>query len=355
MIGIAGIRTLIAFAEIASHNHFAWVTSGIVCSRTAPVITLKRGVAASEMLGLLGLLNSSTACFWLKQVCYMKGAGGEGGGLSDSPWEERYAYDGTKLKLFPLSGERPLKIVEQIQQSVEQMMLVLPEQLFGLEAPTHVGLGQAREKCQALLQKMIALQEELDWQVYHLYELLPDDLSLALDQVPPIELGQRPFEIVMARQMEAGELETTWFERHDSTPITQIPLDWPQHYRKAVEKRIQIIETNRDIALIEQPEYKRRWNLPSWDELQQKALENWLLDRMETETLWQQPELLTCARLADRLRRDPDFVQVAEIYSSNTDLTELVTKLALKQAVPFLPVLRYKPSGLEKSKDWEKV
>ena len=38
---------------------------------------------------------------------------------------------------------------------------------------------------------------------------------------PGIDLGQRAFEIVMARQMAAGELETTWFERHRSTPITE--------------------------------------------------------------------------------------------------------------------------------------
>ena len=27
----------------------------------------------------------------------------------------------------------------------------------------------------------------------------------------------------MARQMAKGELETAWFERHGSTPITEIP------------------------------------------------------------------------------------------------------------------------------------
>jgi hypothetical protein len=56
---------------------------------------------------------------------------------------------------------------------------------------------------------MIALQEELDWQVYHLYGLLDEDLSLPPEEVPPLKLGERPFEIVMARQMAAGELETS--------------------------------------------------------------------------------------------------------------------------------------------------
>ncbi len=45
----------------------------------------------------------------------------------------------------------------------------------------------------------------------------------------------------MARQMAAGELETTWFERHRSTPITELPAHWPEHYRRAVERRIEVI------------------------------------------------------------------------------------------------------------------
>ena len=44
-------------------------------------------------------------------------------------------------------------------------------------------------------------------------------------------LGERAFEIVLARQMAAGELETAWFERHGSTPITELPAHWPADYR----------------------------------------------------------------------------------------------------------------------------
>ena len=107
---------------------------------------------------------------------------------------------------------------------------------------------------------MIALQEELDWHCYQLYGLLSDDLRYTGDDLPELALGQRAFEIVMARQMAKGELETTWFERHGSTPITEIPTHWPAAYRKLVERRIKLIETNKEIALIEKPEYKRRWN-----------------------------------------------------------------------------------------------
>ena len=86
----------------------------------------------------------------------------------------------------------------------------------------------------------------------------------------------------MARKMAAGELETTWFERHGSTPITEIPAEWPDDYRRLVERRIALIESNPNIGLIEQPEYKRRWNTEPWEAQLERALRNWLLDRLES-------------------------------------------------------------------------
>ena len=42
------------------------------------------------------------------------------------------------------------------------------------------------------------------------------------------------------------------------------------------------IETDRNIALIEQPEYKRRWNTEPWESQLERALRSWLLDRLES-------------------------------------------------------------------------
>ncbi|NCC37189.1 MAG: BREX-2 system adenine-specific DNA-methyltransferase PglX, partial [Chloroflexia bacterium] len=59
----------ITYAEIATHNHFVLDRGGKVFNRTAPVIKLPAGATEDDHLGLLGLLNSSAGCFWLKQVC----------------------------------------------------------------------------------------------------------------------------------------------------------------------------------------------------------------------------------------------------------------------------------------------
>ena len=58
-------------------------------------------------------------------------------------------------------------------------------------------------------------------------------------------------EIVLARRMAAGTETTTWFERHGSTPVTEIPARWPEVYRQVVQRRIDLIENDRNIALIE--------------------------------------------------------------------------------------------------------
>ena len=239
----------------------------------------------------------------------------------------------------------------------------------------------ARARATARAQ-MIALQEELDWQCYRLYGLIEEDLTQSrkaakedrknsdedMPAVPPLQLGQRAFEIVMARKMAAGELTTTWFERHHSTPITELPADWPDDYRKLVERRIELIETDPNIRLIEQPEYKRRWNTEPWESQLERALRGWLLDRLESyfdfdgrmnddarPTAKLAIALISVGKLADVARQDPEFHQVGEIFKDDAafDVTKLVTELVEAESVPLLPILRYKPTGLAKRIEWE--
>ena len=63
------------FAEVATHNHFVLDRGGKAFNRTAPVIKLPAGASEDDHLALLGVLNSSAACFWLKQVSHDKGNG----------------------------------------------------------------------------------------------------------------------------------------------------------------------------------------------------------------------------------------------------------------------------------------
>ena len=82
-------RTLlsITFAFVATHNQFVFDRGGKVFNRSAPVIKLPQDATEGAHLALLGVLNSSTACFWMKQVFQDKGGGGIGGGISAEAWE----------------------------------------------------------------------------------------------------------------------------------------------------------------------------------------------------------------------------------------------------------------------------
>ena len=181
---------------------------------------------------------------------------------------------------------------------------------------------------------------------------------------PKLKLGERAFEIVLARKMAEGTIETQWFARHGSQPITEVPTHWPEEYRQLVGRRIHIIERRRDIALIERPECKRRWATESWEKKERAALRSWLLDRCEDRDLWfapddlgtSQPRPMTVNRLVDRLRDDADFVSVARLYAGNdAELSAVLTDIIDAEHVPYLAALRYKDTGLRKRVRWEKT
>lgn len=358
----------ISFAEVATHNHFVLDRGGKVFKQTAPVIKLPAGSSEGAHLGLLGLLNSSIACFWLKQVCHNKGSTVDQHGARQrtSPFEDFYAYNSTKVADFPLPQSRPLSEARALDEMAREHAELLPAAILA-SAHDRIGdlatlLDTARQRAQNHREQMIAAQEELDWACYDLYGLLPAGTtpeSVRHAEPPPVRLGERAFEVVLARRMAAGGEQTTWFERHGSTPITELPAHWPADYRAVVERRIAMIEADRNIGLIERPEYKRRWNDTPWAELQQVALRDWLLDRLETEAYWprnpEQPQLLSTWRLSELARRDRDFLHVAAVYTGedSPDLHALVNELVGAESVPSLAAQRYSESGLRKRAQWE--
>jgi hypothetical protein len=202
---------------------------------------------------------------------------------------------------------------------------------------------------------MISLQEELDWRCYHLYGLIVSELEHPAP--PPLLLGERAFEIAMARRLEPNTQESVWFSRHGSTPIIDLPTHWPTDYRAIVERRIALIESNATIGLIERPEFKRRWSSEPWEDLEQVALRNWLLNRLEGPRYWplNDQRVTSCHALADIGRRDPNLLAVAALYigRDDFDLDALVVELVSKESVPILPVLRYSETGRRKRADWE--
>ncbi|WP_428394434.1 BREX-2 system adenine-specific DNA-methyltransferase PglX [Lichenicoccus sp.] len=345
----------ITFPFVATHNHFVLDRGKMVFGRTAPIIKLPAGASEDEHLGVLGLLNSSTARFWMKNVLMDRGNGGIGGGIANEPWERFYEHDGGKIGRFPLAADRPVDLARALDNEARQLGQSLLVTHRAIAVPTQDSLTAARADAVTARARMIALQEELDWRCYGLYGLRtspPQHTS-----PPPLRLGERAFEILMARRMAAEELETAWFDRHCSTPITDLPTHWPDDYRATVERRIALIESDPTIGMVERPEYKRRWSSESWETIERNALRAWLLDRLEDARFWDAADtrIVTSRSLADSARADTEFQAVAELYvgRGGFDLEALMAELVAAESVPFLAALRYSETGLRKRADWE--
>jgi hypothetical protein len=387
----------IGHSYVATHNHFVMLKGRYATNRHAPVIRLPADATEDDHLRLLGLLNSSAACFWMKQVFHCKGSTVDSKGARQTtvPFEDFYEFDGTKLKQFPIPTGFPLVLARELDRLAQELSTHSPEALAARDEVDAAALSRAETSAAAIRARMISLQEELDWQCYRHYGLIDAEDRLEwpedrLDELPPLTLGERTFEIFMARQMARGTFETTWFERHKeagSRPITEPPASWPEEYLALYFRRHDAIQKNKNLNLIERPEYKRRWNTEPWAKRQQEALRQWLLTRLETyfhdadrmvtasdeaataAKLEQiravrarfaaggEPRLATTRQLAAAAATDPKWMEAAAVYTGRPDfdVPKLVEDLVLAESVPALPADRYKAPGLRKRVEWERT
>ncbi|MFI9487357.1 BREX-2 system adenine-specific DNA-methyltransferase PglX [Promicromonospora sp. NPDC052451] len=361
----------ITYPRVATHCHFAIDRNeGRVFNREASFLQLSAKATEEQYLELLGVLNSSTACFWLKQVSHNKGRPSADGAGADEPWEHRYEFTGTKLEEFPLPAILPLKRARALDGLAQEMTRVAPAAVIatavadakgGVELSLAPELEEAHARLKSLREQMIFEQEELDWEVYRLYGVIDQDLTYG---GPPVAItsSERAFAIALARELAAGASDTTWFSHwnHRFTETTEVPPEWPEDYRAVVQRRLDVMESDRSIGLLERPEYKRRWATTPWDKQVREALESAILDRLESADLWhdaQGPATRSVAQLADLLRNDQILLGLARALTGTAepDLAAVLGTLAPAEAVPYLAAYRYKPSGLEKYREWQKV
>ncbi len=357
----------ITFAEVASHNHFVLDRGGKVFKQTAPVLKLSTDAAESDHLALLGLLNSSTACFYMKQVSHQKQMTGGDGVRVTSRAKVPYQFAGTRLEELPIPEsfkEGPMRSrLEQLASKIDECATRLGNLSASIAIDTGIQGGEAQ--ITALLQEyetersrlrstMIFQQEEIDFTAYVMFGLA--DKSLLCDEWEwtnvLLEVGQRPFELLQQRNV-------------DDYPVPKgIPAEWPKPLQTLWRKRMDAIKQSKDLSLIEDDHYKRRWigrqglfNQTARQNELKTACENWLLDKLESLSHDSSSELTTVARLADKASRNAEFMQIAALFRGRPDfnVNALVAELVESEAVPFLPVLCYKPTGLRKRELWERT
>jgi hypothetical protein len=316
----------IAFAEVATHNHFVLDSGEKVFSQTAPAIKMGPKFTESQRLGLLAYLNSSTVCFYLKEICKDKGGSGMGRGVQDEAWEERYQFGSKKVAEVPLPPDwealAPLA-EEMLQQSARRQAA---RAAFQRETDDERRRERVAEESRAFL-RMVQIQEKIDFEVYRLFGLIRE-----VPDVPLVGPGGRFFEVELARR----ELPTAWFERHG--------------YLRPEGNHAGISELGlpREVLLLEQPEYKRRWNM--WNPLEAARAAR-AADFLEAcDAVARSREVVSTAReLVEEATRRCPLSQASDWLASGPAKAELA-----RAAVPFLAALRHTAAGLDRRRDWER-
>jgi len=274
---------LICFPDITTHNHYSVFMDRRIFKDTAPVFALANKSSTSL---IDGLLNSSVALFWLKQVCFSKreSAEAESGTyyefltgkveqlpvpgsialvlkgrqnsvavvlthLSDQCWKCAQQTAGMALrKLY----EKPSEAYDEWNNSLPGYHA--PDPKLGVPFDSANSLRKAFEQAQGLREQlrtaMVARQEEMDWLVYAAYGLLPDDSPAVEVQLEPEPLDQAQRAFRLWAQVEGDYAKA----------VALIPEDWSVQRRKLWEARLAAIRDNEHISRIEQPVYKRRWD-----------------------------------------------------------------------------------------------
>jgi hypothetical protein len=359
----------IAFAFVATHNHFVLDRGGKVFKQSAPIIKLPEGATEEDHLAILGYLNSSTACFWMKQTFFDKGNRGEGGGTTAEAWERFYEHDGTKVATFPLpewplrssSATRLFSLAKQLTALGERWRATLPTPttIEGIAGP---GLGQRiteLSKSRDRIERQVRwLQEELDWTAYRVWGLT-HDLSAAADQDAEDGLGrgERASDILFAWAIVNGDVGQRFFTLCGLPPPSEIAEREPN---TITQRRIDLIRGNRELELIEQPRYKRTYRESfAQQPALREALAGFVLDAAEKvlSARADRPAVTTVRELAHELSRDPKVNAVAEVLTGESapDLQVLLGELVKGDAVPYLAAHRYKDTGLEKRALWERT
>jgi hypothetical protein len=365
----------IVFAFVATHNHFVLDRGGKVFNRSAPVINLPSTATEDDYLSLLGLLNSSTACFWMKQVFYPKATStGDISTEKGKPEANRYEFTATGLEGFPIpktttgpeAGLIPLlsKAIMDLAGSIDAVLpaAVLDRGPTGDSAALHAALSHGATRYQQMRQRMIALQEELDWECYRLFGLSKEGASSCIlaESTQGISPEARPF---------------LW--QSDECPSSIPPL-----WRDIYARRRHLTNSSSSLSLVETIVFKRPWwgrqgvygrLSRDYDGWRMEALAAWLLCRLETyfdldgrmndqkivtaKGDLHEPRLTSVAKVTGLAKQDKDFMQVAELYAGRMDfdVANLVGDLVAAESVPCLPLLRYKPSGMDKRDAWERT
>ncbi len=358
----------IAFARDATHNHFVLDRGGKAFKQTAPVIKLPEGSSEADHFALVGLLSSSTACFWMKQVFQPKGATSAN---RNHPDPERFAHEFsvTGMEKFPvpepaLHDATLIEYAEEMTALAERRTAALAPSAWTSSLASTDALTRALEsrwkKFDQLRQQLIFLQEEIDWHVYGLFGLTSASFAAPSKGPRALPRGQRAFELANGRRtfIRLEGKSITPDDAECETGATTLPAE----YADISARRIDEIRSNAEVRTIERYMFKRLWRDTEENVVERVFREKhdkaqvsaWILEKVEGAAA-KRGTPFTVARIAADLMEEPTVV-VAAGYLAGTQsfaLDQLFQRLAEENAVPNHPAHVYTETGQVKHHAWE--
>jgi hypothetical protein len=335
-------RLSIAFAFVATHNHFVLDRGGRVFNRTAPIIKLPATATEDDHLALLAFLNSSTACFWMKQVFYPKAtATGDISTEKGKPEANRYEFTGTGMMALPLPRWTPSQGICLASLAREALALAAQrDKLSARELVRSVALSRegamtelAIERDRAEIEKRLAtVQEDIDWLVYELFGLADgyEPTAGAHDE------STRPF---VSREESGASLPAVWTGR-----LSQL-----------------VASTN--LQCLETPVFKRLWSgrrgvfghsVRTVAEAVPAETHAWIQKEVE-QSFGSGAETQSLREISSRLAGADPIRRVAMLGGFEDADTAVRYALSNGDAVPFLAAHRLSASGLKKWARWQRL
>ena len=355
----------IAFAEVATHNHFVLDRGGEVFNRTAPVIKLPDDATEDDHLALLAYLNSSTACFWMKQVCFDKGGGGIGGGLASAEWEKFYVHSASSIEKLPIPksvltspqaaeySRQLLRLAARAASLVSRESLTAARNAASNWQELQDSLDVAVKERNEVLDALVTVQEECDWWIYFQSGLTRNS-ELSGAEVDAIgddaaDRSTRPAIATYYRSDAPEREKSRYFEFTGTEPPTEVGARLSVKLRRKWEARLAAISTDKNLRQVERPEFKRTlrevWRAPaSGSRVRELVAE----------------EAEDAVRFGCAIRSRRSVMRTVQNRWESLDGAEQPIGSALEtaiveQSVPFLAAYRYEPSGLVKHAIWQRT
>jgi hypothetical protein len=338
-------RFSITFAAVATHNHFVLDRGGRVFKQTAPIVKLPATASEDDHLALLAYLNSSTACFWMKQVSYPKATSTKDIDIKKGkPEANRYDFAGTAMLPLPIPPRTESQHHDLVDLAREALGLAAQrERLSAFELVRAIAASadaqqtqRAMERDKAVIEdRLVAVQEDIDWLVYELF-------SLSSGFTPTVgghDEATRPF--MVAAQADVADVT--------------VPADWAS--------RLDQLRKSQNLRILEDPVFKRLWSgrrgvfghsARTFDEALRSEALAWLQEQAETllresSVPWSRQDLSSA--LATRT----DAQRVAALASLGDPTEAVGIALDSGDVVPHLAAQRFTATGLAKWHEWLQV